>query len=171
MGNEQMVIVDGNNVMGQRVGWHRNKSAAQQQLIDEVEHITYLRDEPHILVFDAKPNSTVPDEWNRSQLTVQYARPGCSADELILELVYGHGQHSEVTVVTSDRALTRQIHVLGAKVIRSGAFRKMLELKIALKKQSQVLRLKQSANCDLGHVTCDLRRIAFHPSSDASPGA
>jgi len=122
-----MVIVDGNNVMGQRVGWHRNKSAAQQQLIDEVEHLARSRNEPHILVFDAKPKSTVPDKWSRPLLTIQYARRGSSADELILELVYRHSMHSEVSVVTSDRALTRQIQTLGAKVMRSGSFRRMLD--------------------------------------------
>jgi predicted RNA-binding protein with PIN domain len=122
-----MVIVDGNNVMGQRVGWHRNKSAAQQRLIDEVEHLTQSRNKPHILVFDSKPNSAMPDKWSRSQLTVQYARPGSSADELILELVYRHCRDSEVLVVTSDRALNRQILVLGAKAMRSGAFRRMLD--------------------------------------------
>jgi predicted RNA-binding protein with PIN domain len=122
-----MVIVDGNNVMGQRVGWHRNKPAAQRQLIDEVEHLARLREEPHILVFDAKPDPTVPERWSRSLLTVQYARPGSSADELILELVYRHDQHPEMLVITSDRALTRQIRVLGAKVIRSGTFRRILE--------------------------------------------
>ena len=51
-----------------------------------------------------------------------------SADELILELVYHYSDRlSEVSVVTSDRALTRQIHVLGARVMRSGTFRRMLD--------------------------------------------
>jgi predicted RNA-binding protein with PIN domain len=124
-----MVIVDGNNVMGQRVGWHRNKSAAQQQLIDEVEHTALSRNEPHILVFDARPGSTLPGERNHSLLTIQYARYGSSADELILELVYRHSKDSEVSAVTSDRALARQIQVLGAKVLPSGVFRRMLEQK------------------------------------------
>ena len=125
-----MVIVDGNNVMGQRVGWHRNKPAAQRQLIDKVERLARLREEPHILVFDAKPNTTAPDRWSRSMLTVQYARPGSSADELILELVYRHEQHPEVLVITSDRALIRQIQVLGAKVMRSGTFRRILDKEV-----------------------------------------
>ena len=50
------------------------------------------------------------------------------SDKLILELVYRHISNSEVMVVTSDRALARQVQVLGAKVTRSGAFRRMLEL-------------------------------------------
>jgi predicted RNA-binding protein with PIN domain len=124
-----MVIVDGNNVMGQRVGWHRNKSAAQQQLMDEVKQIALSQNEPHILVFDARPGSTARDTWNHPLLTIQYARCGSSADELILELVYSHSQDSEVSVVTSDRALARQIRVLGAKVMPSGVFRRMLEQK------------------------------------------
>jgi predicted RNA-binding protein with PIN domain len=122
-----MVIVDGNNVIGQRVGWHRNKSAAQQRLIDEVEGLARFREEPHILVFDAGSRYTVPDSWNRSLLKVRCARGDSSADELILELVYRQIQDSEVLVVTSDGALTRQVRTLGAKVMRSGAFRKMLE--------------------------------------------
>jgi predicted RNA-binding protein with PIN domain len=124
-----MVIVDGNNVMGQRVGWHRNKSAAQQQLIDEVDRLARSQDESYILVFDARGQSTVPESTSRSRLsrlTIQYARRGSSADELILELTYRHSQHSEVSVVTSDRALTRQLRVLGARVMRSGVFRRML---------------------------------------------
>jgi predicted RNA-binding protein with PIN domain len=122
-----MVIVDGNNVMGQRIGWHRDKSAAQQRLIDEIGRLAQSRGAPYILVFDAKPKSKASEKPIRSPLTVQYAQAGSSADELILELVYRHIGHSDVSVVTSDRALTRQVHVLGARVTRSGAFRKMLE--------------------------------------------
>jgi hypothetical protein len=29
-------LVDGNNVMGQRVGWHRDKPAAAARLIEEL---------------------------------------------------------------------------------------------------------------------------------------
>ena len=122
-----MVIVDGNNVMGQRVGWHRNKSAAQQRLIEEVERTARHRNEPYILVFDAGPESCIPDGVRQSPFTVRYARRGKSADELILELVYSQGKPSDVTVVTSDRALTRQIQALGAKAMRSGDFRHLLE--------------------------------------------
>ena len=113
--------------MGQRVGWHRDKAAAQQKLINEVGRMARLRDEQHILVFDVKSASTVTNQSSRSSITVRYAKRGSSADELILELVYRHIPHSAVLVVTSDRALTRQVHVLGAKVMRSGVFRKMLE--------------------------------------------
>ena len=113
--------------MGQRVGWHRNKSRAQQRLINEVECLARSREEPHILVFDVRSKSTVPDSRNLPPLTVRYARRGSSADELILELVYRQIRDSAVLVVTSDRALTRQARALGAKVMRSGVFRKMLE--------------------------------------------
>ena len=122
-----MVIVDGNNVMGQRVGWHRDKGGAVRRLIAEVEAVARSRSEPHILVFDAKPESPVPDSGDRSIFDVQYASRGGSADTLILELVVLHRADSNVSVVTSDRALARQASVLGAKVLRSGVFRRMLE--------------------------------------------
>jgi predicted RNA-binding protein with PIN domain len=122
-----MVIVDGNNVMGQRVGWHRDKSSAQQRLIGEVGRMARQRNEPHILVFDAKPKITKPEEEERPLLTVLYARAGSSADELILELLYHHTGDADVSIVTSDRALTRQVRVLGARVIRSGTFRRRLD--------------------------------------------
>lgn len=121
-----MVIVDGNNVMGQRVGWHRNKSAARQRLIDEVERLARSRNEPHALIFDATSGSAAPDDRIRPLLTVRYARAGSSADELILELIYRHDRPSELRVVTSDRALSRQVQVLGAGVTRSGSFRRLL---------------------------------------------
>jgi predicted RNA-binding protein with PIN domain len=109
--------------MGQRVGWHRDKPAAQRRLIDEVERLSRSRDEEYLLVFDAKPR----DNSNSPDLAVHYSRSGSSADELILELVYRHMESADVTVVTSDRALASQIQVLGAKVMRSGAFRRMLK--------------------------------------------
>ncbi|MBN2241955.1 MAG: NYN domain-containing protein [Acidobacteria bacterium] len=122
-----MVIVDGNNVMGQRVGWHRNKPAARKRLIQEVEAIARSQNEPYVLFFDAASGSAVPDMESCPLLSVRYARPGSSADELILEFVYRHVRRTELVAVTSDRALSRQIRALGAPVMRSGAFRKMLQ--------------------------------------------
>jgi len=113
--------------MGQRVGWHRDKTAAQKRLMEEVGRLARYRNESHILVFDANPKSPVPDNPKQPLFTVQYAGTGKSADEVILELVYRHNSNSEVTVVTSDRALTRQVETLGATATRSGIFRRMLE--------------------------------------------
>jgi predicted RNA-binding protein with PIN domain len=122
-----MVIVDGNNVMGQRVGWHRDKPAAQRRLVEELQSLARVEGRPYILVFDAKPSPDLPEERSLPGLSIRYAKSGASADELILELVYRHLGTEEVTVVTSDRELTRQIKVLGGEVIRSGVFRRMLE--------------------------------------------
>lgn len=122
-----MVIVDGNNVMGQRVGWHRNKLAAQERLIDEVERLARSLEEPYVLVFDAGSETAAAESGSGSALEIRYARRDSSADELILELVYRLSRLSDISVVTSDKALARQVQVLGAKVVRSGAFRRMLE--------------------------------------------
>ncbi|MBN2338690.1 MAG: NYN domain-containing protein [Acidobacteria bacterium] len=128
-----MVIVDGNNVMGQRVGWHRDKPGAQRRLMAEVERLARRENEPHLLVFDAPPPGGLPGEAGAPRdgsvplFGVLYARRGSSADELILERLYHHGNDPEVCVVTSDRALARQARVLGARVVSSGQFRRRLE--------------------------------------------
>jgi|LSQX01.1.fsa_nt_gb predicted RNA-binding protein with PIN domain len=129
--NEGMVIVDGNNVMGQRVGWHRDKPAARRRLREEVERLASGGNEPYLLVFDAPGDG--PGEGGASEegivpfFRVLYARRGSSADELILEQLYHHGGGEQVCVVTSDRALARQARVLGARVVTSGQFRRRLE--------------------------------------------
>lgn len=128
-----MVIVDGNNVMGQRVGWHRDKPGAQRRLREEVERLARGENEPYLLVFDAPPPGGVPGEGGAPEdgsvpvFGVLYARRGSSADELILERLYRHGDDEQVCVVTSDRALARQAGVLGARVVSSGEFRRRLE--------------------------------------------
>ena len=128
-----MGVVDGNNVMGQRVGWHRDKPGAQRRLGEEVERFARRENEPHRLVFDAPPpggvpgEGGVPEEGSVPLFGVLYARRGSSADELILERLYRHGDDEQVCVVTSDRALARQARVLGARVVSSGEFRRRLE--------------------------------------------
>lgn len=127
-----MVIVDGNNVMGQRVGWHRDKPGAQRRLGEEVERLARRENEPHLLVFDAPggvPGEAggAPGDGSVPLFGVCCARRGSSADELILERLYRHGDHGQVCVVTSDRALARQARVLGARVVSSGEFRRRLE--------------------------------------------
>ena len=119
--------MDGNNVMGQRVGWHRDKAAARQRLIEEVASLSRSEDESYVLVFDAKSGPDLSDEGSASGLSVHYARSRSTADELILELVYRHIHLPALLVVTSDRELTRQVQVLGGAVMRSGALRRKLD--------------------------------------------
>ncbi|MBA3321072.1 MAG: hypothetical protein H0T45_06450, partial [Pyrinomonadaceae bacterium] len=36
-------LIDGNNVMAQRVGWHRDKPAARRRLMDELAQFAQVK--------------------------------------------------------------------------------------------------------------------------------
>lgn len=107
-------MVDGNNVMGARAdGWWRDRPAAVRRLLARLQCLG----EPIVLVLDV-PQADLP-EGEHGCVTVRYAtrRGRDAADDRIRELVT-----AGATVVTSDRALRRDVEVLGATVIGAGAF-------------------------------------------------
>ena len=111
-----MLVVDGNNVIGAVAdGWWRDRPAAVRRLLLRMQCLA----EPAILVLDvAQPD--LP-EGVHGQVTVRYAtrRGRDAADDRIRDLV---GELRDVTVVTSDRALGRDVEAAGASVIGAGTF-------------------------------------------------
>src|SRR5688572_22800992 len=47
-----MYLVDGNNVMAQRVGWHRNKRAAAERLVRELARLAGAEGRRVVVVYD-----------------------------------------------------------------------------------------------------------------------
>ena len=122
-----MYLIDGNNVMGQRVGWHRDKPSAQRRLLRETSEWVLAEGEEAIVVFDGRPLSDVSDGDLLDGVTVFFARPGSDADNRIVELAEAVTDRSEIVAVTSDRLLADSLRLLGVGIMRSGRFRKMLE--------------------------------------------
>ena len=122
-----MYLIDGNNVMGQRVGWHRDKPAAQRRLLREVSEKVLANGEEAIVVFDGRPLPDVNDGGLIDGVAVFFARPGSDADHRIVELAEAVTDRSEIVAVTSDRLLADSLRLLGVRIMRSGRFRKMLE--------------------------------------------
>ena len=48
-------LVDGNNVMAQRVGWHRDKAGARRGLLDELARFAAAKRARVTVVFDGAP--------------------------------------------------------------------------------------------------------------------
>src|SRR3954447_15512615 len=82
-------LVDGNNVMGQRVGWHRDKAGARRRLLGELVHFARTTGEPVRVVFDGAPDAAAPDDSVQDGVRVYYAAQGSDADTRIAELVAG----------------------------------------------------------------------------------
>jgi len=122
-----MYLIDGNNVIGQRVGWHLDKPGARRQLIADLVRFIRYHNASLSVVFDGAADKSLPDGSNYHGLKIYYARPGSDADARIVELVEAERNRKNLVVVTSDRNLTARVRVCGVEVMRSGSFRRMID--------------------------------------------
>src|SRR3954468_12923117 len=114
-------LVDGNNVMGQRVGWHRDRAGARRRLLADLARFARAERGPVDVVFDGAPDDAVPDGSTADGVRVHYAARGSDADTRIMEIVEQSDEPGTITVVTSDRRLADDVRRRGAQVVRSGA--------------------------------------------------
>ena len=122
-----MYLVDGNNVMAQRVGWHRDKTGARRRLLDEAATLAQEKQASITVVFDGAPEQFFGDGASYKGVRVFYAERGSNADERIKQLVEASRERRTLVVVTSDRALASYVRRCGAQVMRSGDFRRRLD--------------------------------------------
>lgn len=120
-------LVDGNNVMAQRVGWHRDRPGARRALMDDLARFAASRRVRVAVVFDGAPEKHFADGATFKGVRVFYAERGSNADERIKQFVEQSRERHTLLVVTSDRALADYVRRCGAQVIRSGEFRKKME--------------------------------------------
>jgi predicted RNA-binding protein with PIN domain len=120
-------LVDGNNVMAQRVGWHRDKPGARRRLLGELARFARAAGVTVEAVFDGAPDEFFPDGSSFMCVRVFYAERGRDADARIKQLVEASRERRTLKVVTSDRALADYVRRCGAGVVRSGDFRRRLD--------------------------------------------
>jgi predicted RNA-binding protein with PIN domain len=120
-------LVDGNNVMGQRVGWHRDRVRARRELLEELARFAAQRKARVAVVFDGAPDEHFADGSSYRGVRVYYAARGSDADERIKTLVEESRERRMLRVVTSDRALAEYVRRCGAQVLRAGEFRRRME--------------------------------------------
>ena len=120
-------LVDGNNVMAQRVGWHRDKPGARRRLLRELARFAREAGVTVEAVFDGAPDEFFPDGSYFMGVRVFYAERGRDADARIKQLVEASRERRTLKVVTSDRALADYVRRCGAEVIRSGDLRRRLD--------------------------------------------
>jgi predicted RNA-binding protein with PIN domain len=77
------------------------------------------------VVFDGRPIASV---LRGHGIEVQFAPGGTNAADRRIERLVGESEHpGEITVVTSDKALSRSVTAAGASVVGSGEFRARLD--------------------------------------------
>ncbi|HEY7179981.1 MAG TPA: NYN domain-containing protein [Blastocatellia bacterium] len=122
-----MYIIDGNNVIGGRVGWHRDKPGSRRILMQDLARLARMKKLRLNVVFDGAPDPQFPDGSSYRGVRVFYSRPGSDADARIIEMVEAERNKKSLVVVTSDRKLTSRVRACGARVMRSGEFRQALD--------------------------------------------
>ncbi|MEK6302832.1 MAG: NYN domain-containing protein [Acidobacteriota bacterium] len=120
-------IVDGNNVMGQKPGWHRDRPRARRTLLEELARFARAKKSRITVVFDGAPDRDAPEGSAFHGVKVLYAQQGSDADSRIEKLVEALPDPRGTIVVTSDRRLAFAVRTSGARTIRSGEFRREVE--------------------------------------------
>lgn len=120
-------LIDGNNVMGQRVGWHKDRQRARRELLAELARFASAKRVRVSVVFDGAPDEHFAEGSSYKGVRVFYAARGSDADERIKALVESSRERRTLLVVTSDRALVEYVRRCGAQVIRAGEFRRRME--------------------------------------------
>ncbi len=120
-------LIDGNNVMAQTVGWHKDKQAARRTLIHSLAKFVAVRRLKVTVVFDGPQDTEFPEGTKYKSVRVVYARPGSDADSRIKDLIKKSTNKRDLILVSSDKALGGFAAHQGARVMPSGQFRKLLE--------------------------------------------
>jgi predicted RNA-binding protein with PIN domain len=119
-------VVDGNNVIGQTPGWHRDKPGSRRRLLGELAAFAAASRARVTVVFDGAPDDHVPDGASFKGVKVYYPGRGSDADAVIERLVAVDRNRRGIVVVTSDRRLAAECRGMGAQVLASGEFRKRM---------------------------------------------
>ena len=122
-----MYVIDGNNVIGGRVGWHRDKAGSRRRLVQDLARLARTKKLRLSVVFDGAPDPEFPDGSSYRSVRIFYSRQGSDADARIIEMVEAERNKKNLLVVTSDGRLAARVRATGVQVMRSGAFRRMLD--------------------------------------------
>lgn len=120
-------LIDGNNLMAQRPGWHRDKPRARRALMNDLARLAAQQRISIAVVFDGAPEEHFPEGSTYRDVRLHYAARGSDADARIKSLVESSRERRTLRVVTSDRALAEYVRRCGVEVIASGVFRRRME--------------------------------------------
>jgi len=141
-------VVDGNNVMGQTPGWHRDKAKARRNLVERLAEFSRLKQARITVVFDGRPDSLLPENSAFRGVKILYANKGSDADTRIRKLIESAPDPRGLTVVTSDRRLAFLVRSEGARVLRSGEFRRDMQQAFDEKPQTEDGEIFEAENLD-----------------------
>jgi predicted RNA-binding protein with PIN domain len=122
----QRWIVDAMNVIGSRPdGWWKNRRQAMGRLVETLERWASEEAQRVTVVFERPPSPPITSR------TVEIAHAphaaANSADDEIVRLVQADHDPQNLTVVTSDSALTERVRRAGASTQPAASFRDLID--------------------------------------------
>ena len=112
------VIIDAMNVIGSRPnGWWRDRDRAVRGLVRQLQQVAVSDDLELTVAIDGLPLDDLPEGMQAGvQLLYATRRGPNAADDRIIEFISSHEQPSSLSLITSDRNLSRRAEALGATV-------------------------------------------------------
>lgn len=120
-------IVDGNNLLAQTPGLSMNGASDRRRFVSVLAAFTRSRRCKLTVFFDGEPLEGWGATTHLGGVTVRHSGRGISADDAILETIRRSASPSDITLVTSDRALYERGRHLGARGQLGHAFRRALQ--------------------------------------------
>jgi predicted RNA-binding protein with PIN domain len=116
------ILIDGHNLIGKLPGLSLDDPDDEDQLLVLLKAYRARTGKRIVVYFD--PGATYQPPARRSQggISVRQAGTGQRADDLIMHDLHRHHHPSELTVVTSDRAIQRVARQHRARVIDAATF-------------------------------------------------
>ena len=122
-------LIDGNNVMGARPdGWWRDRRAARERLVDQLDEWQRSNGDDAHVIFDGHEDRELTAR-SRPGLTIGFSggTGRDSADDAIASVAANAAKDpGRLTVVTSDRGLAGRLPE-HAEQLGAGAFRRLLD--------------------------------------------
>jgi len=143
-----LYLVDGNNVMALKPGWHRDKAAARRRLIHELSALVAARRVKVRVVFDGAPDEDFPDGVKYKSVHIFYAKRGSNADTRIKDMVRRSSFKRDMVVVSSDRDLSSFARRQGTKTMASVQFRRMINAARASRAEQEPSRGDRPVDVD-----------------------
>jgi predicted RNA-binding protein with PIN domain len=119
-------IVDGMNVIGSRPdGWWKDRDGAMVTLVANLDRWAASQGEDVTVVFERPPATAI----SSSAILVAHAPAAAadSADDEIVRRLQADARPHDITVVTSDKALSDRVASLGASVYPAERFRELID--------------------------------------------
>lgn len=119
-------IIDAMNVIGSRPdGWWKERRSALARLVGLVERWAQSQENRVTLVLEQPMSPPIGSSLIEIAHAPRAARN--SADDEIVRLVEAAPEPSDITVVTSDSALSERVRRVGASVFPAAAFRNLVD--------------------------------------------